>query len=145
MPIPWLTTLPRPFLVNVVTDRTPDAAVATMRSARFEGAHAHELNLPALPDADPDTMRAVIAAPGQPVYTSCRRARFMTVYGLPLESVPQWGDEERMERQIAALGLGAVAIDMELDTFDPRPAPPLGSAEAEQFARESGSPRRVLG
>src|SRR5688572_22532407 len=103
-----LSALPHPFIVANVTDRSPEAAIATMRLARFDGADAFEVNLPALADVEPEVLRAVFAATGQPVYVSCRRADFMTVYGIPRDELPAWGDEERMDRQLAALALGAV-------------------------------------
>lgn len=130
--IPRLSDLGRPFVVAVVTDRDPAAAEATMRAAALEGAAAFEVNLPALPQAVPDELRALFAATGRPVYTTCRRRAFMTVYGISEDEMPEWDDEERMARQLAAIPLGARAIDIEMDTFDPRPAPPPdGDAEAK--------------
>lgn len=122
-----LTDLPRPFIVCVLTDRAPDATIATMRLARLDGADAYELNLPLLAGAAPETLRAILAAVDRPTYTSCRRAGFMRVYGVAPESLPAWDDAERMQRQIDALALGSAALDMEMDTFDPNPAPPLGA------------------
>jgi 3-dehydroquinate dehydratase len=48
-----------------------------------------------------------------------------------------------MDRQLAAVTAGAVAIDMELDTFDPRPAPPLGTPDADRFAATAGEPAEL--
>lgn len=126
-----LSCLPRPFLVNVVTDRTTNAAITTMRLAELDGAHAHELNLPLLPDS----IEVIADAVRMPVYTSCRRAPFFQVYGIDPETVPAWSDEERMNRQLDAVRAGAVAIDLEMDTFDPQPAPQGGSAGANALAR----------
>lgn len=138
-----LTALPHPFIVCNVTERTPEAAIATMRLARFDGADAYELNLPALAAADRDALERVIACVARPVYTSCRRADFMTVYGIPANDLPIWSDEERMARQLDALALGSVALDMEMDSFDPRPAPPLGTPAAAVFARTTGAPAEI--
>jgi hypothetical protein len=44
--------------------------------------------------------------------------------------MPGWPDEERMERQLAVLHQGSCALDMEMDTFDPHPAPPMGTPDA---------------
>lgn len=126
--LPRLSVLGRPFVVAVVTDRDAAAAEATMRLAALDGAAAFELNLPALPAATPDELRHLFAATGRPVYTTCRRRDFMTVYGIPREELPAWDDEERVARQLAAIPLGARAIDLEMDTFDPRPPPPPGGA-----------------
>lgn len=138
-----LTSLARPFIVCVLTDRTVDAAIATMRLALYEGADAYEVNLPALGAADAQSLRRLFSAVDRPIYTSCRRADFMTVYGFERREVPTWSDEERMQRQLDALALGSVAIDMEMDTFDPRPAPPLSAAEAEAFGGSTGEPAEL--
>lgn len=136
---PRLSELGRPFIVAVVTDRDAASAEATMRAALLDGAAAFELNLPAMPDATTDRLRALFAATGRPVYTTCRRRAFMTVYGIPEAEMPAWDDDERMERQLAAIPLGARAIDIEMDTFDPRPAAPPGS-EAEAGDALAGGP-----
>ena len=138
-----LTNLPRPFIVAVVTDREPAAAVATMRLALLDGAHACEVNLPALGERDAGELAAVFAATAAPAYTTARRRDFMTVYGFAVDELPNWDDEARMERQLATVPLGARAIDIELDTFDPRPAPPLGSTEAAEFAATVGPPAEL--
>lgn len=137
--VPRLSELARPFIVAVVTDRDAASAEATMHGAALDGAHAFEVNLPAMPRATPGDLRALCAATGRPVYTTCRRRAFMTVYGMLEAEMPAWDDEERMARQLAAIPLGARAIDMEMDTFDPRPAPPPGSAE-ESRAATAGDP-----
>lgn len=135
-----LAGLPRPFIVAVVTDRDPAAALATMRLARLEGAHAAELNLPLLADADPAAFRAALRGAGLVPYVTCRRRAFMAVYGVDPATLPAWSDDERMARQLAAIDLGAQAIDIEMDTFDPRPSPPLGTPAALAFATTPGDP-----
>ncbi|HEU0116883.1 MAG TPA: type I 3-dehydroquinate dehydratase [Thermomicrobiales bacterium] len=142
-PRPLLTQLPRPFIVAVVTDRDPAAALATMRLAALEGAQAMELNLPLLADVNAGALRQTIAAAPGVVYTSCRRREFMRVYGVDPVDLPDWPDDERMARQLAAVAAGALAIDIEMDTFDPRPAPPLGSAEAADGATTPGDPAEL--
>ncbi|HEU5432887.1 MAG TPA: type I 3-dehydroquinate dehydratase [Thermomicrobiales bacterium] len=140
---PLLTELAKPFIVAVVTDREPAAALATMRLAALEGAQAMELNLPLLADADAGALHELIAAASGSVYTSCRRREFMRVYGVDPTALPAWSDDERMERQLAAVAAGSRAIDIEMDTFDPRPAPPLGTAEAAVWAAEAGEPAEL--
>jgi hypothetical protein len=142
-PRPLLTQLPRPFIVAVVTDRDPAAALATMRLAALEGARAMELNLPLLADVDAAALGDLIAAAPGVVYTSCRRRDFMRVYGIDPAALSEWSDDERMERQLAAVAAGARAIDVEMDTFDPRPAPPLGTPEATAWAAETGEPAEL--
>ena len=133
-----LTELPQPYIVAVATDRDLASTATTIALAAEQGAHAVELNLPALPDISNDDLRALIANASIPVYTSCRRAPFMRVYGIDPDSLPYWTDTERMERQLAAIAAGSCAIDMELDTFEPRPAPTLGSPKAARFASDTG-------
>jgi 3-dehydroquinate dehydratase len=111
-----LTQLPRPFIVAIITERTSAAAAAVMRRAAHAGAHAYELNLPLVEQGHWDAMRGLVASSGRPVYTSCRRATFMEIYGRG--AVPTWDDEERMARQLDLLDHGSVALDVELDAFD---------------------------
>ncbi|MGD9712074.1 MAG: type I 3-dehydroquinate dehydratase [Thermomicrobiales bacterium] len=138
-----LTELPRPFIVAVATDRTVAGMLQTIERAVREGADAIELNLPAVADVLSEELEEMLAKASLPVYTTCRRRQFMTVYGFDAGDLPNWPDEERMERQLAALHFGSVAIDMELDTFDPCPPPPLGSPEAARFAAEPGAPAEL--
>jgi hypothetical protein len=133
-----LTELPQPYIVAVATDRDLDATAATIALAAEQGAHAVELNLPALHDVANDDLRALIANAPIPIYTSCRRAPFMRVYGIDPDTLPYWTDAERMERQLEVITAGSCAIDIELDTFDPRPAPILGTPEAARFASDTG-------
>jgi hypothetical protein len=133
-----LNELPQPYIVAVATDRDLESTAATIALAAEQGAHAVELNLPALHHISNDVLRDLIVDAPIPVYTSCRRASFMRVYGMDPDTLPYWTDAERMERQLAVLAAGSCAIDMELDTFDPRPAPTLGTADAARFARDTG-------
>lgn len=142
-PCSRLSQLPRPFIVAVVTDRAPASAVVTMRRAVLDGADACEVNLPALGERRPEELAAIFAATAAPSYTTARRRDFMTIYGFAIGELPDWDEEARMARQLAAVPLGARAIDIELDTFDPRPAPPLGSPEAAAFAATTGPPAEL--
>ena len=135
-----LDRLPRPFIVAVVTEPTVTLARRVMAAASRDGAGAFELNLPPLHDASRRDLAGLIAEAPAPVYVSCRRRAFLAVYGFAPDELPDWSDEERMERQLDAVELGAVALDMELDTFAPSPAPPLGSEEAALAAGEPGPP-----
>jgi hypothetical protein len=138
-----LTQLPRPFIVAVITDADADTVIAEMRAALFDGADAFELNLPALARSRATDIAAIIRSVDRPVYISCRRADFMTVYGIARDRLPDWDDETRMDRQLAAIEHGAVAIDMEMDTFDPHPAPPLTSEAAASEAAHEGKPFEI--
>lgn len=142
-PRPRLGSLARPFIVGVITDETPAAALATMRRALREGADALEVNLPALAGFGDDAVLDLLRRAPGPAYTTCRRRAFMTVYDFAERDLPDWPDDERMARQLALVPAGSVAIDVELDTFDPRPAPPLGTGAAEAFASTPGEPAEL--
>ena len=114
-----------------------------MRLAEIDGANAYEVNLPALGDYSDDDLKVIFGAAKHPVYTTCRRADFMAVYGIDPATLPHWDEESRMERQLAALTLGSVGIDMEMDTFDPHPAPAIGSPAFVSFAASIGSPAEL--
>lgn len=111
-----LSALKRPFIVCVLADRTVAATAATMARALYAGADAFELNLPLLADQPREAVRALVQRSARPIYTSCRRAGFMTIYGRG--AVPEWADEERMQRQLDLLCAGSAAVDIELDAFD---------------------------
>ena len=135
-----LDRLPRPFIVAVVTEPTVTTARRVMAAAARDGAGAFELNLPPLHDASRRDLAGLIAEAPAPVYVSCRRRDFMAAYGFDPAALPDWSDEERMERQLDAVELGAVALDIELDAFAPSPTPALGSPEAASAAQEPGPP-----
>ena len=140
-----LDRLPRPFIVAVVTEPTVMTARRVMAAAARDGAGAFELNLPPLHDASRRDLAGLIVEAPAPVYVSCRRRAFMAVYGFSPDALPDWSDEERMERQLDAVELGAVALDMELDTFAPSPALALGSPEAARAVEEPGPPFELTG
>jgi hypothetical protein len=114
-----------------------------MRLGALDGAHTFEINLPALAQEPERNLAKTFTAGPEPVYTTCRRRSFMKVYGIDEASLPDWTDDERMARQVAAIALGSSAIDIELDTFDPMPAPPIGTTEAELFAQTFGPPAEL--
>lgn len=113
-----LTQLPRPFVVGVVVERDAPAAARVAAAAFRAGADAVELNLASLRD-DPALHRGFFSGLRGPVYTSCRRAPFMAVYGAPFARLPAPADETRMTRQLSLLGQGSAGLDIEADTFSP--------------------------
>jgi hypothetical protein len=115
-----LVDLPRPFVVGVVVERTPAAARRASLAAFREGAGAVELNLAALPEPGRLARSFFAGLPG-PVYTSCRRAAFLRVYGARFARVPRRPEDARMELQLAALAAGSAGLDLEADTFAPAP------------------------
>jgi 3-dehydroquinate dehydratase len=115
-----LTKLSRPFVVAVAVERTAAAAARAVAASFRDGADAVELNLSSLPETEQPTS-AFFRKHRGPIYTSCRRAAFMGVYGDRLARLPAWSDETRMDLQLAALGHGAAGLDIEADTFAPSP------------------------
>ncbi len=111
-----LRRLKSPFIVGVVVEQSTGEAVRSLRAAFREGADAAELNLPPLV-----SIPRRLFATAHPVYTSCRRAAFMGVYGRAFAQLPVLTDEARMECQLAALELGSAGLDIEADSFAPSP------------------------
>lgn len=111
-----LLKLRRPFVVGVVVEPTVARSREISASAFREGADAVELNLASLRSGEAPR-RGFFAGLRHPVYTSCRRAKFMGVYGARFASVPVLSDEERMERQLDWLSAGSAGLDIEADTF----------------------------
>lgn len=113
-----LVDVPRPFVVGVVVERHTAAARRALAAAFRDGAGAAELNIASLARGALLT-RGFFHGLRGPVYTSCRRAPFMHVYGAKFARVPVRGEETRMEVQLAALAAGSAGLDLEADTFAP--------------------------
>lgn len=127
----------------MIYDDTVASAVRTVRKGTRDGANAFELNLPRLGYPPPEGLVPIFQATDRPIFTSCRRAPFTDVYG-PSPHLPrEMPDDERMVRQLDALAYGSAGIDMELDTFDPHPAPVPGSPEMLTLSRSPGPPAEV--
>ena len=127
-----LAQIPRPFVVGVVVERNAAAARRAAAAAFRDGAAAAELNLASLPDAEQPT-RTLFAALRGPVYTSCRRAHFMRVYGTRFSRVGVRADDRRMELQWDALTKGSAGLDLEADTF---------ACNADEWTRDRGALRQ---
>ncbi len=138
-----LRDLPRPFIVCVIHDDEIDAAVQTIHTAERDGADAFELNLPRLGYPPPEHLAPIFAATDRPIFTSCRRAPFTDVYGPCAHRPREMPDEERMDLQLGALARGSAGIDMELDTFDPHPAPPPDGPAILDRADQAGAPAEI--
>ena len=130
-----LDRVPRPFVVAVVVERTMAAAARATAASLRDGADAVELNLASLGRAD-QPRRAFFGRVARPVYTSCRRAAFMRVYGRPFARLPVWSEETRLGRQLEALKLGSAGLDIEADTFAPSASGWTKDREAIRRQRE---------
>lgn len=136
--------LPRPFIVGVVVEDAPGSIGPAVRRVADEGCHAAEINLTSLPEVGLDPWAEDAAVPWPiPVYTSARRRAFMSAYGLEEDRLPEPDDEGRMRWQLQLLEVGSVALDLELDTFAPDPAPPPGSDAAARLAATQGPAREL--
>lgn len=130
-----LADVPRPFVVGVVVERTTAAARRAARAAFRTGAGAVELNLASLGE-DARLPRGFFSGLHGPVYTSCRRAPFMRVYGAKFARVPVRAEATRMELQLAALAAGSAGLDLEADTYAPSP---------DEWTRDRRALRRQAG
>lgn len=138
-----LRDLPRPFVVCVIYDDEISAALQTIRAAERDGAEAFELNLPRLGYPPAERLAPIFAATNRPIFTSCRRAPFTDVYGPCAHRPRAMPEEERIAVQLDALAVGAAGIDMELDTFDPHPAPLPDGPDIVDHARRPGPPAEI--
>jgi len=127
-----LTKLSRPFVVAVAVERTVAAAARTVAASFRDGADAVELNLASLPETDQPESSFFRKYRG-PIYTSCRRAAFMQIYGAKFARLPAWSDEARMDLQLAALDCGSAGLDIEADTF---------AASLDEWTCDRGAIRR---
>ncbi len=108
-----LSEVARPFLISVVVEREPERIRAALESSRAGGAGAVELNLAQIAAGDLGAVREIAAACELPVYTACRSAGFMRVYGFD-SGLDALDDAARTERQLAMLG-PCCAVDVEFE------------------------------
>jgi 3-dehydroquinate dehydratase len=127
-----LVDVPRPFVVGVVVERDIAAARRALVASFRDGAGVAELNLASLAENQFPTRKFFLGLRGL-VYTSCRRAPFMRVYGAKFARVPMRREETRMELQLAALAVGSAGLDLEADTY---------AASPDEWTRDRGALRR---
>lgn len=112
---PSFVNLPKPFIVNVVTDEDPDSCIATIRNAEYDGAQAFDLHLRALGRQyhNKEDLTRIIKSTNKPTMMIYYRddANWTTVHS----------DEERAETHILGVQCGASACDIMGDMFDPSP------------------------
>ncbi|MDB6128527.1 MAG: 3-dehydroquinate dehydratase [Verrucomicrobia bacterium] len=113
-----LLELRRPFVVGVVVERTLAHAQQSAVAAIRDGADAVELNLAGFINFEL-LDRKFFSRLRRPVYTSCRRAKFMGIYGPQFSDSPSLDEDQRMSCQLAAIEGGSAGLDIEADTFSP--------------------------
>ena len=112
---PSFVNLPKPFLVDVITDTNPSDALVTLRNAEYAGAQAFDLHLSVL---DPKyhnekDLESIIKATSRPV--------MLINYRGSANLAGTASDEERMESNLKGIRAGASAVDIMGDFFDPQP------------------------
>lgn len=112
---PSFVNLPKPFIVDVITDTNPTDALATMRNAEYAGAQAFDLHLRSL---DPEfhnekDLESIIKATDKPV--------MLINYRGDANFKGAATDEERVESNLKGVRAGASAVDIMGDFYDPQP------------------------
>ncbi len=135
--------LPQPFVCCVlIDDPTPDGVLRTMKLAEYEGADAFDLELQGLEPEyrTPAALQPVFQAATRPIFTVYRR---YTLRGSTFVAA-ETDEAARMRAQLDLLDLGSFGFDMELDTFDPQPGPPLATDAGKRHAYDRQSPPREI-
>jgi hypothetical protein len=103
--------LSRPFIVGVISERTIEEGIRTLKLGEFDGADCFQWELHKLEDFPPskEDMRDLFSSTNKPIWTTNRRG--------VKPHTPKM-EEVRMKLQIDAIEIGASGIDMEMDTFD---------------------------
>lgn len=112
---PSFVHVPQPFIVSVITDDSPGAAISTIRNSECDGAHAFDLHLRHLKEEHrgKEALRGVIQATDKPILLINYRGE------TPEGTSPT--DEERAQAQIIGIEAGASAADIVADLYDPSP------------------------
>ncbi len=132
-----LSGLDVPFLCLVVSEPTVKGCLKVVD--RFEPvADSFEINLPPL---EPSQMGDVFHSTLRPCIATSRRSDFMKVYGY--SNLPRVSDRSRAEALKRAVGLGAAAVDFELDLFQPPASDQAGPEGADNRVSGSSRPRLV--
>lgn len=112
---PSFVNLPKPFIVEVVTDPDPDSAIASIRNGEYDGAQAYDLHLRALERQyhNVNDLERIIKSTSRPV--------MMINYRGDKTWAGQATDEERVASHLLGVKAGASACDLMGDLFDPSP------------------------
>jgi hypothetical protein len=113
-----------------------------MKLAEYEGADAFDLEIQGLAPEHraPEALRPIFRHATRPIFTVYRRYSQRGSAFVPAEL----DDEARMQAQLDLIDLGSFGFDMELDTFDPRPGPPLQTDAGKRHAFDRDSPPREV-
>lgn len=125
-----LTALSRPFVVGSLREETVAETVCTIQNAQSGGAEAFSLHLSRLrtDQRAPGELARIFASTNAPILSLNYR-----------NDVPR-SDEDRVSELLSAVRLGASAVDIPGDTFDPKPTDWFGEQPGRVF---DGQPREV--
>lgn len=112
---PSFVNLPKPFIATVVTERDPDAVIATIRNAECDGAHAFDIHFRTLEKQyhNQTDIERIIKCTDKPMLMIFYRENDT----FPLQAT----DDERAQTHKLAVRCGASACDIMGDMFDPSP------------------------
>lgn len=124
------TALPRPFIAGSLREATIEETLATLQNSERAGAAAFSLHLSNLATSErtPDGLRSIFTGTRAPVMVLNYR-----------NDVPR-PDDERVALQLEAVRVGAAAVDIPGDTFDPDHADWFGPAAGRVV---DGRPREI--
>ena len=139
-----LSEVPRPFICGVIREEDPASAIADMKLAECDGAQVFEFWVSTLrPEfRNVKALRLIFRATTLPIFTTNRRYGRATPAGADEPLVAE--DAARMQLQLELIDLGSGGFDMELDTFDPVPGPPIRSEEGIRYSMDPSSPPREV-
>lgn len=125
---PSFAELPKPIIVSVIGDKEVGGALATVKSAEYDGASAFDLHMMSLDRKfhNYDDLHKIISSTVKPVLALYYRWNMSCDLNVP--------DEERVAAQLTAIQAGAAGLDVTADIFDPSPTLPTFSAAATAYS-----------
>jgi 3-dehydroquinate dehydratase len=131
--MPLFSTHKTPSIVAACVARDARATVESVVASISAGADVVEVNVAQLSHVEIGRLHL---PRDLPYYVVCRRRKFMSVYGLAWEELPERQDEERMLLLSSLVDRGARALDMECDTFehDTAVVPDTLPADVKEFS-----------
>ena len=105
-----LSAMESPLLVGVVTEKTPEAAIAEIQNCTYNGAQMIDLHLSCLEDTDDARLKRLFDLSRLPVLA--------VNYDLTYERQPRnYTEEQRTGMLLKAVELGAAGVDIQGYTF----------------------------
>jgi hypothetical protein len=132
------STLPRPFIVGVISEPDPENCIKTIRMSEYDGAVAFDLYLHSLDKKylNKEDLRAIFSSTNCPVLT--------LNYRWNLKGPINITDDERVRQHLLALEAGSAGMDVEADLFDEVPGALPWTKEAFDYSTNDNSRPREL-